>query len=202
MGRKSISHIRKPEILRHTYKVVEEEGFKGMTIGKIAKRMGVNSGLLIHYFKSKEGLIMEMVDYLYESSMNHYIKELDVLTSPRERLEGFLDILFDTSGTRPQQDAVFWSCYAMGFRDEKIREKITAIMVRFIEFGVEEIEGWEETGLVTVQDKELAAAKILALSEGFGILKNSLDDEETVASVAKWMKESALQLLESTVLKE
>ena len=124
MGRKSISHIRKPEILRHTYKVVEEEGFKGMTIGKIAKRMGVNSGLLIHYFKSKEGLIMEMVDYLYESSMNHYIKELEVMTSPRERLESLLDILFDTSGTRPQRDAVFWSCYAMGFRDEKIREKI------------------------------------------------------------------------------
>ena len=202
MGRKSISHIRKPEILRHTYKVVEEEGFKGMTIGKIAKRMGVNSGLLIHYFKSKEGLIMEMVDYLYESSMNHYIKELEVMTSPRERLESLLDILFDTSGTRPQRDAVFWSCYAMGFRDEKIREKITGMMVRFIEFGVEEMEGWEETGLVTVADKELAAAKILALSEGFGILKNSLDDADTVESVAKWMKESALKLLESTVLKD
>ena len=77
MGRKSISHIRKPEILCHTYKVVEEEGFMGMTIGKIAGRMGVNSGLLIHYFKSKEGLIMEMVDYLYKISMKAYHSELE-----------------------------------------------------------------------------------------------------------------------------
>jgi hypothetical protein len=38
MGRKSISHIRKPEILHHTYKVVEDEGFMGMTIGKVATR--------------------------------------------------------------------------------------------------------------------------------------------------------------------
>jgi AcrR family transcriptional regulator len=202
MGRKSISHIRKPEILRHTYKVVEEEGFKGMTIGKIAKRMGVNSGLLIHYFKSKEGLIMEMVDFLYESSMNHYLKELETLTSPKERLVALLDILFDTSGTRPQRDAVFWSCYAMGFRDEKIREKIQAMMVRFIEFGVEEIQAWEETGLARVEDKKMAAAKILALSEGFGILRNSIDDPDTVESVAQFMKATALSTIESTVLAE
>jgi AcrR family transcriptional regulator len=196
MGRKSISHIRKPEILRHTYKVVEEEGFKGMTIGKIAKRMGVNSGLLIHYFKSKEGLIMEMVDFLYESSMNKYIKELEPLTSPKERMESLLSILFDTSGTRPQRDAVFWSCYAMGFRDEKIREKIKAMMIRFIEFGMDEIIDWEKTGLASVEDKKQAAAKILALSEGFGILKNSIDDPETIEEVAKFMKATTLSTLQ------
>ena len=195
MGRKSISHIRKPEILRHTYKVVEEEGFKGMTIGKIAKRMGVNSGLLIHYFKSKEGLIMEMVDFLYESSMNHYLKELESLTNPRERMETLLDILFDTSGTRPQRDAVFWSCYAMGFRDENIRERIRGMMLKFIEFGVEEIVGWEKTGLASVEDKRIAAAKILALSEGFGIVKNSLDDPALVESVARSFKDTTLKSL-------
>ena len=195
MGRKSISHIRKPEILKHTYKVVEEEGFKGMTIGKIAKRMGVNSGLLIHYFKSKEGLIMEMVDYLYESSISQYSKELESLTTPRERMESLLNILFDTSGTLPQRDAVFWSCYAMGFRDEQIREKIKAMMNRFIDFGIEEIIGWEETGLAKVEDKRRAVAKVIAMSEGFGILKNSTDDSDTVEEVARFMKASTLDLL-------
>ncbi|WDP84886.1 MAG: TetR family transcriptional regulator [Desulfobacter sp.] len=195
MGRKSISHIRKPEILRHTYKVVEEEGFKGMTIGKIAKRMGVNSGLIIHYFKSKEGLIMEMVDFLYQSSMNQYLKELETLTTPKERMESLMEILFDTSGTLPQRDAVFWSCYAMGFRDDQIREKIKAMMIKFIDFGVKEIQGWENTGLASVEDKAKAAAKILALSEGFGILRNSIDDPETIQEVARFMKETTLNTL-------
>jgi len=166
-----------------------------MTIGKIAKRMGVNSGLLIHYFKSKEGLILEMVDFLYESSMNHYLTELETLTTPRERMECLLNIFFDTSGTMPQRDAVFWSCYAMGFRDENIRKKIKAMMTRFIDFGIEEIMGWEETGLASVDDKQKAAAKILALSEGFGILKNSVDDPETIDEVARFMKETTLGIL-------
>ena len=199
MGRKSISHIRKPEILKHTYKVVEEEGFKGMTIGKIAKRMGVNSGLLIHYFKSKEGLIMEMVEYLYQSSMNKYLKELESHTSPQERLENLLDILFDTSGTRPQRDAVFWSCYAMGFRDDAIRAKIQGMMEKFIEFGIDEINNWEENGLVSVEDKAKASAIILALHEGFGILRNSINEPETLADVARYMKNIALTALNSKV---
>ncbi len=196
MGRKSISHIRKPEILRHTYKVVEEEGFMGMTIGKVATRMGVNSGLLIHYFKSKEGLIMEMVDYLYDSSMTVYLEELKKYTTPKERLEGLLDMVFDTSGTMPQRDAVFWSCYAMGFRNEQIKVKIKDLMKRFIDFGIAEMEAWEENGLVKIADKERAAETILALSEGFGILRNSVDDVATLKEISLFMKKTALMALE------
>ena len=140
-------------------------------------------------------LIMEMVDYLYDSSMNQYLKELESLTTPKERMESLLNILFDTSGKLPQRDAVFWSCYAMGFRDEQIREKIKAMMNRFIDFGIEEIVGWEETGLAKVEDKRTAVAKILAMSEGFGILKNSTDDPETVEEVAHFMKAATLGLL-------
>jgi AcrR family transcriptional regulator len=196
MGRKSISHIRKPEILRHTYKVVEEEGFMGMTIGKVATRMGVNSGLLIHYFKSKEGLIMEMVDYLYDSSMTVYLEELKKYTTPKERLEGLLDMVFDTSGTMPQRDAVFWSCYAMGFRNEQIKAKIKDLMKRFIDFGIAEMEAWEANGLVKIADKERAAETILALSEGFGILRNSVDDMATLKEISLFMKKTALTALE------
>ena len=196
MGRKSISHIRKPEILRHTYKVVEEEGFMGMTIGKVATRMGVNSGLLIHYFKSKEGLIMEMVDYLYDSSMTVYLEELKKYTTPKERLEGLLEMVFDTSGTMPQRDAVFWSCYAMGFRNEQIKGKIKDLMKRFIDFGIAEMEAWEENGLVKIAHKERAAETILALSEGFGILRNSVDDMATLKEISLFMKKTALMALE------
>ena len=161
--------------------------------------MGVNSGLLIHYFKSKEGLIMEMVEYLYQSSMNKYLKELESHTNAQDRLETLLDILFDTSGTRPQRDAVFWSCYAMGFRDDAIREKIKGMMEKFIEFGIDEVTNWEENDLVSVKDKSRASAIILALHEGFGILRNSIDDPKTLVDVAQFMKTTALSSLNSSV---
>ena len=52
MGRKSISHLRKPEILKHTYQIIKEEGLEGASITKIAKRMGINSGIVINNFKN------------------------------------------------------------------------------------------------------------------------------------------------------
>ncbi len=195
MGRKSISHIRKPEILHHTYKVVEDEGFMGMTIGKIATRMGVNSGLLIHYFKSKEGLIMEMVDYLFRISMRSYHAELEKHTTPKDRFRCLMDILFTTSGKGPQRDAVFWSCYAMGFRNPDIRDRIQAMQKKFIAFGIKEITAWEKAGLVHVPDKEKAAATILALSEGLGILRNSLNRLDSLEEIARSMRQSAMETL-------
>lgn len=195
MGRKSISHIRKPEILHHTYKVVEDEGFMGMTIGKIANRMGVNSGLLIHYFKSKEGLIMEMVDYLFKISMKAYHAELEKHTTPKDRFQCLMRILFSTSGKGPQRDAVFWSCYAMGFRNPDIRDRIQAMQKKFIAFGIKEITAWEKAGLVHVPDKEKAAATILALSEGLGILRNSLTQLDSLDEIARSMRRSALEAL-------
>ena len=195
MGRKSISHIRKPEILLHTYKVVEDEGFMGMTIGKIANRMGVNSGLLIHYFKSKEGLIMEMVDYLFEISMTAYQQELEQHTLPKDRFKAMIDIMFDTTGSGPQRGAVFWSCYAMGFRNQGIRERILNIQQKFLEFGVAEIQLWEDGGLVTVQDKKKAMATLMGLSEGFGVIRDSVKGLDSLDEIAASMKESALKAL-------
>jgi len=195
MGRKSISHIRKPEILHHTYKVVEEEGFMGMTIGKVGTRMEVNSGLMIHYYKSKEGLIMEMVDYLYTISMRTYHAELEKFTTPRARFQALMRILFSTSGEGPRRDAVFWSCYAMGFRNPDIRERIQAMQKKFLAFGIKEIRAWEHAGLVSVRDKEKAAATILALSEGFGILRNSLKHLDSLEEIAHAMRQSALEAL-------
>jgi AcrR family transcriptional regulator len=175
--------------------VVEDEGFMGMTIGKVANRMGVNSGLLIHYFKSKEGLIMEMVDYLFKISMKSYHAELEKYTTPEDRFQCLMRILFTTSGKGPQRDAVFWSCYAMGFRNDDIRERIQGMQKKFIAFGIREITSWEAAGLVRVRDKEKAAATILALSEGFGILRNSLENLDSLEEIAHAMRQNALTVL-------
>ena len=62
LGRKSISDVRKPEILEHVYAVIKEEGLQGTTLSKIAEHMGVNSSLLIHYFKTKDDIMLALTE--------------------------------------------------------------------------------------------------------------------------------------------
>jgi hypothetical protein len=138
---------------------------------------------------------MEMVDYLFKISMKSYHAELEKHTSPKDRFQCLIRILFTTSGKGPQRDAVFWSCYAMGFRNPDIRDRIQAMQKKFIAFGIKEITAWEKAGLVQVPDKEKAAATILALSEGLGILRNSLSHLDSLEEIARSMRQSALEAL-------
>ncbi len=66
---------------------------------------------------------------------------------------------------------------------------------KFIAFGIKEITAWEKAGLVHVPDKEKAAATILALSEGLGILRNSLNRLDSLEEIARSMRQSAMETL-------
>ena len=66
MGRKSIDDIRKPQILEHFRKVVNEDGIHKASVVKIAKNMGVSPNLVLHYFASKEAMVVKLFD-LYGS---------------------------------------------------------------------------------------------------------------------------------------
>lgn len=194
MGRKSISHIRKPEILIHAYKVVEEEGFVGTTIAKIADRMGVNSGLLIHYFKTKENLILELVDYLLETTLESYRKLLDDRSTPRERLNTMLNAIFEPSGKNPRRGNVFWSCYALGLRNRKVWERMQKLNQRLIEYCLSEIELYEKAGFIKLQNKEEVATIVFAIFEGYGYFRSTLPDNPHLSQVAKSMKKNVLDL--------
>ncbi len=43
-----------------------EEGFDGASIGKIAKRVNIRPPLIIHYFKTKENLTLEWVEFFIQ----------------------------------------------------------------------------------------------------------------------------------------
>jgi len=72
------AEARKPEILENYYQVLIEEGFEGTSIGKIAKRMSIHPSLIIHYFKTKENMTVELVDRdMFKRFRDYLVDELD-----------------------------------------------------------------------------------------------------------------------------
>ena len=65
--KKSIAEIRKEEILHAFINVVAEKGFSKATTREIAKAADCGLGMLHHYFKSKEQMIRECMDYTIEA---------------------------------------------------------------------------------------------------------------------------------------
>jgi len=197
MGRKSISNIRKPEILEHVYEVLKDEGIQGTTLSKIAVRMGVNSSLLVHYFKTKDNMMAEFVDSLAERYANYFqrhSKEIGKIKKPVDRLNAMLDLLFDPDWDVSADAGVFWACFYMSFKNEKIKERFRIIYTGLMNGIAGEIRKQALKGHSDKRGSEKAAMAIISLLDGHSfycsaIGKNGPDheDRQFLKGIAKKM---------------
>ena len=195
MGRNSIAHIRKPDILRHTYHLIAEKGLAGTSINKIASRMNANPGIVMHYFKNKEGLILALVDYMLERAETFYDSVFEKYDDPRQNFKYLAQYYFQIFENPPGRQSVFWSCYALGFRNERVKRRIQNMYQKFLERIVERLAYWEEKGLVKVENKQEVSAILLSLIEGFGYFRITMGENMQLEKVAAFYKKTFLEVL-------
>ncbi|MFJ7187753.1 TetR/AcrR family transcriptional regulator [Streptomyces bacillaris] len=56
------SEERRAEILRATLEVIAERGYRGATLGAVAERVGLTQQGLLHYFPTKEALLVAVFE--------------------------------------------------------------------------------------------------------------------------------------------
>ena len=200
MGRNSIAHIRKPDILRHTYRIVAEEGLAGMSINKIARRMNANPGIVMHYFENKEGLILALVEYMLERAETIYDSVFEKYEDPRQYFEDCAEYFFQNHENPPARQSVFWSCYALSFRNEKVKDGIQRMYQRFVERLIKGLELWEYHGLAEVDNKEDVANIMLTLIEGFGYFRMTMGEQHpNIGEVSLFFKQKFVEVMNANL---
>jgi len=165
--RKNLSaEIRKPEILEQYYQVLIDEGFEGASIGKIADRMGIHPSLIIHYFKNKENMTIELVDALIRKYEAPEFLEFDHIRDVKARFEAFTDTLFSLEWSRTVDPGVHFGFYYLSFRNRKVRERFEAMFRRFRDYLIGELRCYRDAGVIAEEDIEGAADLIMTLMEG------------------------------------
>ncbi|MFD0150980.1 TetR/AcrR family transcriptional regulator [Streptomyces sp. NPDC055721] len=56
------SEERRAEILRASLEVIAERGYRGATLGSVAERVGLTQQGLLHYFPTKEALLIAVLE--------------------------------------------------------------------------------------------------------------------------------------------
>jgi AcrR family transcriptional regulator len=56
------SEERRAEILRAAFEVIAERGYRGTTLGAVAERVGLTQQGLLHYFPTKEALLVAVLE--------------------------------------------------------------------------------------------------------------------------------------------
>lgn len=195
MGRKSLKETRQQEIVKMFYEVAKKEGYENTSIAKIAKVMDINPSLILHYFETKEDLTYALIDHILESYLSIYtIKGKEQATL--ENLQRTLEMLFSKEWNVLFDDGLFYTFYALAFREEKIKSKYKIILDALRQRLAAIIEQCNEKGLTAIKAPQTAADFIFVLVDGAYFYLSLENDMEAYTRRLSYYKQKAYEFLE------
>ena len=195
MRKNQRADTRKPEILENYYQVLIEEGFEGTSIGKIAKRMNIHPPLIIHYFKTKENMTIELVDLLIEKYEAAEFLQFDHIQDLEQRFNALIDTIFTFEWSRTVDPGIHFGFYYLSFRNQEIRQRFETMIRRFRDYLVAELEVYRKAGIVKVKDLKKASDIIVTLMEGLEFHAHFLAENQPFEKFAHYSKQLALAML-------
>lgn len=164
MGRKSLKEIRQKEIVVAFYKVAKKEGLKNASIAKVAENLKINPSLIIHYFKSRKELLNALVDFILKRYLEIY--KLDGGIDSKEKLDALVDYLFSRNWHRLFDDGVFYSCYALIYRNPSVKDKYKELHDTLISKFRESLKEAQDNNIIKVDDLDETAEVIFSMVDG------------------------------------
>jgi AcrR family transcriptional regulator len=194
MGRTSLKSVRQKEILEAFYEVAKSVSLENASIASVAEHMDINPSLIVHYFKSRDALLAGLINFIldkyrdiYEVDENNYQTTGDV--------EKLITNLFSRKWNRLFDDGVFYSCYAMTYRDQTIRKEFKALHDSLRTLLVEALKKAKRNKVVKITDEEKTAEVIFGLIEGAYYYLGMVDSKAEYDRKLGYFQEHALAML-------
>jgi len=105
--------IRRAQMIEATMACIREEGVNRATMQRIAKRAGLTSGLIVHYFTDKAGLFEAVYRELYRSLGEVTRVRLARAKTAVERLNAILDAQLCDEMLQPDVMATWCALYTL-----------------------------------------------------------------------------------------
>ena len=177
------------------YQVIARKGLEGATLKQIGKEMGVSPSLLMHYFASKEEMILALVDYMVERMDRTYHQAIKQTKSAKERLALYIDKNFDFEIPQSVEDKVFYGSFYLALSDERIRARFRLMYEHDHKMIVGLIKDYMgETGIENL-DPDLLAIQLISTIEGFYLYRVVHGDSPELNQAAASYKDSLWNLL-------
>lgn len=194
MGRTSLKSIRQQEIVTAFYTVAKKIGLENASISKVADHLNINPSLIVHYFKNKELLLQALIDFTLEQYSAIYQTNGNEYASQKE-LKALIDNLFSRKWNALFDDGVFYSCYALTYRDSKLRDSFRNLHDSLRAFLVDALKKARKNGVITITHEKEVAEIIFTLIEGGYYYLGMTEADEVYAAKMKTLKRQAYRLL-------
>ena len=195
MGRKSLKEVRQKEIILAFYTVSKREGLENSSISKVAKEMDINPSLVMHYFNTKEDLVFGLIHFILERYKSIFTSDVST-DNIRAKLLNIVNNLFSKKWNTFIDDSVFYSCFALIFRSEKIKEEFKKMQEHLREELSLAIQEGIDNDIIHIDTTSHEAADLIYnLLAGSYLYLSLYDDTKESNKKLEFYKENALQIL-------
>jgi len=158
--------------------------------------MNIHPSLIMHYFSTKENMIIELVDYI----INKYwllLKNIQVgHADPHARLHELMDVLWGDEWYRATDISADFSVIAISFHNSEVSKRLKHLYSGFKRYLSDEFKSFMDAGIISVQDPVHTAEIIMSMLEGYRHFNNFFVDNARAEQYRQDMKRSALTLLQ------
>ena len=182
MGRKPVRDERRKQILEAVHACLLEKPFHKTSIKDIAREAGLNHGALHYYFKNKEDLLLEYIEYIANKFMNKFDERfriefeksaVDIQSFQNKMRWALTEIAFNQELAH-----IYTEIWAHALYNEKIMNKLKDMYRAWREQVIREVNNFVESK----EEAKRISSMIMALWEGMSLMaiffgKNDLSAE-------------------------
>ena len=84
---KILGRIKKEKIMKKAAQLFLRQGYEGVTIKDVGKKVGIQGPGIYHYFKSKEDLLSSILDTSFKLFTENIIDEMEKKSDPEEKIK-------------------------------------------------------------------------------------------------------------------
>lgn len=128
MGRKNLTDKRRKEIVIAFYEVSKNIGLENVSIANLANHMGISKGLVMHYYENKEHILEALNIYILEAYVSFINDSTPDEIESDEVLKEFINKMFSRKWSEYVDDGVFYSLYALIYRNKKINDSFKSFI--------------------------------------------------------------------------
>lgn len=189
--------LRKPDILESYYQVLIQEGLEGASISKIAQRIGIHPSLIIHYFKTKENMKLELVELLIEKYASPTMIDFDHIEDDEERFNALMDMIFSFKWSRTVDPGVHFAFYYLSLRNDQIFQRFQVMFKWLRDYLRQQLIYFNAKGIIQVVDVHKAADYIVTLMEGLEFHAQFLAEGEPFEVFARTAQKTLVTALKN-----
>lgn len=191
--RPNVTDERKIQIINAAEGVFTKKGFDEARMDDIAEETGLSKGTLYLYFKSKDDLIIAILDRMFQREFKAF-EQVDVSTmNATEAINLFVDTVSKDVKIMLRLMPIAYEFLALAFRNKTVQKALKVYVNRYMNILVPIIENGIASGEFKEVDPREVAIAMGAVLEGTILIwvydKSLVNPEENIRSGIKLLLE-------------